>query len=50
MSNLDLEKHPVKLKKSEFTNIDVVLNLFQTYKINHLVVVDDEYLIGLDII
>ncbi len=35
-------KHPVKLKKSEFTNIDVVLNLFQTYRINHLVVVDDE--------
>ncbi len=35
-------QHPVTLKKSEFTNIYVVLNLFQKYKINHLVVIDDE--------
>jgi PAS domain S-box-containing protein len=37
-----MRQHPITLKKSEFTNISVVLNLFQTYKINHLVIVDDD--------
>ena len=37
-----MREHPITLKKSEFTNINVVLNLFQTYKIHHLVIVDDE--------
>ncbi|MTJ14540.1 PAS domain S-box protein [Anabaena sp. UHCC 0187] len=35
-------KYPITLKKSEFTNIFVVLNLFRQYKICHLVVIDDE--------
>ncbi|MTJ49836.1 PAS domain S-box protein [Dolichospermum sp. UHCC 0259] len=37
-----MREHPITLKKSEFTNISVVLNLFQTYKIHHVVVVNDE--------
>lgn len=40
-------KNPVSLKKSEFTNIFVALNLFRQHKIRHLVIVDDqENLIG----
>jgi PAS domain S-box-containing protein len=35
-------KHPITLKKSEFTNIYLGLNLFHKYKINYLVIVDDQ--------
>ncbi len=34
---------PVTLKKSQFTNIFIALNLFRQYKIRHLVVVDDQH-------
>ena len=37
-----MREHPITLKRSEFTDINIVLNLFQTYKIYHLVVINDE--------
>ena len=37
-----MNKNPVTLKKSEFTNIFVVLNWFHQHKIRHLVIVDDQ--------
>ncbi|MBK1987202.1 PAS domain S-box protein [Sphaerospermopsis aphanizomenoides BCCUSP55] len=41
-------QNPVTIKKSKFTNIFVVLNLFRQYKTRHLVVVDEQDdLIGL---
>ncbi|MEI6445958.1 MAG: PAS domain S-box protein [Nostocales cyanobacterium ELA583] len=41
-------KNPVTLKKSEFTNIFVVLNLFRQHKIRNLVIVDDQdHIVGL---
>ncbi|MDB9317038.1 CBS domain-containing protein [Nodularia spumigena] len=43
-----MSSNPVTLKKSEFHNIFVVLNLFRQYKIRHLSIVDDQGdLIGL---
>jgi len=40
--------NPVTLKKSQFTNIFVALNLFRQYKTRHLPVINDqEHLIGL---
>ncbi|MEA5513940.1 PAS domain S-box protein [Nodularia sp. UHCC 0506] len=35
-------KNPVTIKKSQFTNIFVILSLFRQYKISHLTVVDDQ--------
>ncbi|MEA5578393.1 PAS domain S-box protein [Anabaena sp. UHCC 0451] len=41
-------QNPVTLRKSDFTNIFVVLNLFRQHKIRHLAIVDDQdHLIGL---
>jgi PAS domain S-box-containing protein len=34
--------NPVTLKKSEFTNIFIALNLFRQYKIRHLPIVDEQ--------
>ncbi|WP_066426956.1 PAS domain S-box protein [Anabaena sp. 4-3] len=43
-----MSNSPVTLKKSQFTNIFIALNLFRQYKIRHLAVVDDHnHIIGL---
>jgi PAS domain S-box-containing protein len=35
-------EYPVTLKKSEFTNISVVINLFHKHKMRHLIITDDQ--------
>jgi PAS domain S-box-containing protein len=43
-----MKQVPVTLKKSQFTNIFVALNLFNQYKIHHLVIVDEQdHIVGI---
>ncbi|WP_413172259.1 CBS domain-containing protein [Anabaena azotica] len=41
-------QNPITIKKSEFTNIVIALNVFRQHKIHHLPIVDDQnYIMGL---
>lgn len=43
-----MTQNPITIKKAEFTNIFIALNLFRQYKIHHLPIVDDQdYVMGL---